>query len=293
MRSTTKSRRSPWSASTIQAALPPNSSTTFFLPARAFRSQPTAGEPVNESSLKRSSVVNRSAPSRCAGRIENAPCGQIGFGQHLADDQRSNGRATGRLEHEGTADRQRRRDLVRGQVQREIERRDEGTWPDRHALAESAIAFRSRRDFQIHDLAIDAHGFLGGDLERVDQARGFAARILDGFAGLDAQRHREFVEALAKALNAMFEDRLALERRHLAARFLRAHRCGDAGIDRLRIRQRHARGHLARVLVGDFQIGVRRDRFVGEVVGVGGFEHDEAPFRKQQTVKCKRRACRL
>ena len=41
--------------STMHAALPPSSSTTFFLPHRAFMSQPTCGEPVNDSSLRRSS----------------------------------------------------------------------------------------------------------------------------------------------------------------------------------------------------------------------------------------------
>ena len=38
-------------ASTIAAEVEPSSSTTFFLPARAFIAQPTSGLPVNESSL--------------------------------------------------------------------------------------------------------------------------------------------------------------------------------------------------------------------------------------------------
>jgi hypothetical protein len=56
--------------------LPPSSSTTFFLPALALSAQPTSGEPVKLSSLSRSSVVNRSAPSRRHGRIEKAPGGR-------------------------------------------------------------------------------------------------------------------------------------------------------------------------------------------------------------------------
>ncbi len=63
------------SASTITPAFPPSSSTTFFFPARAFRSQPTSGEPVKESSLKRSSVTSASASLRGHGRIEKAPGG--------------------------------------------------------------------------------------------------------------------------------------------------------------------------------------------------------------------------
>ncbi len=64
------------SASTTTAALPPSSRTTFFLPQRAFKSQPTPGEPVKDSSLSRSSTVNRSAPSREQASIENAPSGR-------------------------------------------------------------------------------------------------------------------------------------------------------------------------------------------------------------------------
>ena len=63
-------------------------------PARALSSQPTSGEPVKLSSFSRSSVVKRSAPSRRQGRIENAPFGQVGLGEDLADDQRAD-RASG------------------------------------------------------------------------------------------------------------------------------------------------------------------------------------------------------
>src|SRR5699024_10896848 len=58
------------------AALPPSSSTTFFLPARAFMSQPTSWDPVKLSSFKRSSVINTSEVPRSAGKIEKAPLGK-------------------------------------------------------------------------------------------------------------------------------------------------------------------------------------------------------------------------
>ena len=60
----------------MQPAFPPSSSTTFLLPHFALSSQPTAGEPVKDRSFRRGSTVKRSAPSRCAGRIENAPLGR-------------------------------------------------------------------------------------------------------------------------------------------------------------------------------------------------------------------------
>ena len=56
-------------------ALPPSSSTTFFLPARSFIRQPTDGEPVKVSSLKRSSATIRSPSSRVIGRMLTEPAG--------------------------------------------------------------------------------------------------------------------------------------------------------------------------------------------------------------------------
>ncbi len=57
-------------------ALPPSSSSTFFLPARAFIAHPTADEPVNVNSLNRSSVTRRSPVCRDIGRTLSAPFGR-------------------------------------------------------------------------------------------------------------------------------------------------------------------------------------------------------------------------
>ena len=56
-------------------ALPPSSSTTFFLPARSFIRQPTDGLPVKVRSLNRSSATIRSPSSRVIGRMLTAPAG--------------------------------------------------------------------------------------------------------------------------------------------------------------------------------------------------------------------------
>ncbi len=204
---------------------------------------------------------------------------QIRFGHDLAHDQRPDRRAARWLEHERTADCERRRNLVCGEVQRKVERRDERARPDRHALGEAAIAFRPSRDLEVDHFAIDPNRLLGRDLERIDQPRDFTARILDRLARLDAQRHRQFVVAFAKALDTMFEHGLALVGRHLAAGFLRLDCCRDTGIDRLRVSHCHARGNLAGVLVGDFEIGVWLAGFVREIVRVGRSEHDRALLR--------------
>src|SRR5258708_4225610 len=59
----------------MHAAFPPNSRTTFFLPAFALSAQPTSGDPVKESSLIRASVVNGPAASGPHGRMLNAAFG--------------------------------------------------------------------------------------------------------------------------------------------------------------------------------------------------------------------------
>ena len=62
-------------SSTMTPALPPSSSTTRFLPARSFMRQPTDGEPVKVSSLKRSSSTIWSPSVRDMGRMLTAPSG--------------------------------------------------------------------------------------------------------------------------------------------------------------------------------------------------------------------------
>ena len=73
MRLTAQSRSAV--LSTITPALPPSSRTTFFLPARSFIRQPTDGEPVNVSSLNRSSDTIRSPSSRLIGSTLTMPSG--------------------------------------------------------------------------------------------------------------------------------------------------------------------------------------------------------------------------
>ncbi len=60
---------------TITPALPPNSNTTFFLPASSFIFQPISGEPVKVSNLKRLSVTNKLPVTLSIGKIETAPLG--------------------------------------------------------------------------------------------------------------------------------------------------------------------------------------------------------------------------
>jgi hypothetical protein len=145
------------SLSTITAALPPSSSTTFFLPALAFRSQPTPGEPVKDSSFSRSSVVNRSAPVAAGGQDREGAFGRSVSASTSPMMIAPSGVMAGRLHHEGAAHGDGRRDLVRGQVEREVERRDEAARPDRHPLPHAHVALGPRRDVERLDLAVIAH----------------------------------------------------------------------------------------------------------------------------------------
>ena len=142
MRLTAQSRSAV--SSTMTPALPPSSSTTFFLPARSFIRQPTDGEPVNDSSLKRSSATIRSPSSRVIGRIDDRAlrhAGRLDDLGHRQHRQRVLGR---RLEHDRVARRDGRRDLVGGQVEREVERADPGDRTDREAPGDARPALATR-----------------------------------------------------------------------------------------------------------------------------------------------------
>ena len=79
----------------MQAALPPSSKMTRFLPARPFSDQPTVGEPVKESTLKRSSSMRRSASGREVGITLNPPAGRPASTRISATFSMINGSALG------------------------------------------------------------------------------------------------------------------------------------------------------------------------------------------------------
>ena len=206
-----------------------------------------------------------------AGQNGKRALGQIGFRQHFPDDDGADGGAAGRLEHKGTAGGDGRGDLVCSQVQREIERGNKGAGADGHAFDHAPVALGAGGDFQVGHLAIDAHGFFGGYPEGVDQSTHFAAGILDGFARFDTQGQGQFVVALFKAFHAVVENRLAL----VGGQFCHGGGGLVGGVDGFinggRIGHGHPGGYLTAVLVGDIQILVGEDRFVGQVIGVGVF----------------------
>ncbi len=213
---------------------------------------------------------------------------QVGLGQHFADDQRADRRLLRRLQHERAAGGDRRRHLVRDQVEREVERRDERDRPQRHAFGIAVIAVQTAGQFQVDGLAVDAHGFLGGDAEGLDQPGHFAGGILDRLARLDAQRLGQFVAAFGETLRAMLQHRLTRPRLVLAHRFRGLHRGGDRLLGGLGIRHGDAGGELAAVFVAHVQHRGRCLRLVGEVVGIGFLEHGRYGWRNRIKHKCVR-----
>ena len=116
---------------------------------------------------------------------------RIGSRQHLKDtrgstrlvpelDQSNRGqrRLLGRLQHDGTASRQRRRDLTRHHGRREVPRCHRVDRPDRLAHHEQPFVRRVRR----HDLPVGALAFLREPFDEAGGVSHLAARLDDGLA---------------------------------------------------------------------------------------------------------------
>ncbi len=184
-----------------------------------------------DSSFNRSSVVNRSAPSRCAGRIEKAPAGRSVSASTSPMMMAPSGVRDAGFITNGQPTAIAGAILWAARFKRKIERRNETARPDRHALPHPLIALGARRNIERLHLAGHPHAFFGGDAEGVDQPADFAARIADRLAGLDAQRIGQFFEALGEARHAMRQHGLAFIGRHLRHRLGGRNRGGDGAID--------------------------------------------------------------
>ena len=85
-------------------------------------------------------VAGFAAHRQHAERARRQPC----LVHQVSQRQRRQGRAARRLEHDGVPCRQGRRELVRDQVQREVERGDRGNRTERHAARQGEAAFAVR-----------------------------------------------------------------------------------------------------------------------------------------------------
>ena len=139
--------------------------------------------------------------------------GQAGLHLELGEKQRGQRRLRRRLQHHGAAGGERRRDLVRHEVEREVERRDRPDDPDRHAQRERDLAGACRRRVHRNDVA--------GELARLDRGHregGHGARRLDSgslhrLPGLGGDRPSDLLAVLVDQTGGAVEDRSTLVRR--------------------------------------------------------------------------------
>ncbi len=175
------------SSKTMFAALPPSSSVSF-LPVPASRrwiALPTSVEPVN-AILSTSDSDERGARRAVAGDDVDDAGRQLGLAHDVAEEERGQRRRLGRLEHDGVARGERRRDLPGKHQQREVPRDD---------LAGDAE--RPRRPVRERVLE------LVGPAGVVEEVRGRerqvdVARLLDRLAAVQALEHRELAAALGQ-----------------------------------------------------------------------------------------------
>ncbi len=195
------------SAQTTAAALPPSSSVTCLSRHGVRICAPTGPEPVNETTGSRGSATSAPAPVVRHGSTENMPGGQVGLGQQLAEQQRGQRGRRRRLEHDRGADRDRRGDLVRDQVEREVERRDAQHRPARHAADQRDPAGRGRVGVEPLQLAGEAPGLLGRPPERRHRAADLGARPLQRLAVLGGDQLGDLVGPLGEPAGDVVEGR--------------------------------------------------------------------------------------
>ena len=118
--------------------------------------------------------------------------------------------ACGGSEDDGAAARDGGRDLVRHEVEREVERRDPEDRPRRHPHPVAGGAARRRRRVERQDLAADASRLLGGEVERRGRPRDLALGLRDRLAGLAREQLGEIAGLGRDRARHSGEDRLAL-----------------------------------------------------------------------------------
>ena len=174
------------SSKTMLAALPPSSRVTFLSVPATVRAiaLPTSVEPVNATlSTSGCSTSARPVVAGAGDDVDDARR-QVGLLADLGEQQRGQRRGLGRLEHDGVAAGQRRRDLPRQHQQREVPRDD---------LAGDAERLRVGAEAGVLELVGPA-----GVVEEVrgDQRDVDVARLPDRLAVVERLQHGQLAGAL-------------------------------------------------------------------------------------------------
>ena len=202
------------SASTITGVALPSSSLTRLRGARSASFQPTSPEPVNVIARTRSSST-RTSPISDAGPTStfSQPGGRPASVIELREQERRERRLRRGLEHDRAAGRERRRDLVRDEVEREVEGRDRADDADRTAQRERELAGAGLRSVHRDHLAGELPRLDRGERERGHRARRLDPGSLERLAGLGGDRLRDLLVAAAELAGDADEDLGPLVRR--------------------------------------------------------------------------------
>ena len=167
--------------STMTPALPPSSSTTFFLPARSFIRQPTDGEPVNVSSLNRSSDTIRSPSSRLIGSTLTMPSGTPAASMISATLSITSGSLDGGLRTIGLPEAMAGATLWAARLSGKLNGLMPGDRPDREAAGDPDPVLARRHQVERDQLARHPLRLLGaqpeGERGPVDLDEGVADRL--------------------------------------------------------------------------------------------------------------------
>ena len=155
--------------------------------------------------------------------------GPAGFEDDFAERQRGERCLRRGLEDDRAAGGEGGRNLVRDQVEREVERRDGQDGADGKALDQSPAAFVAFGQVEGDGFAAQAHGFFGGGLEGEHGAIDFSAGQAQGLAGFGDDELSEALLLLDEGGGDVFEDFAAFPTRKGAG----AAQAGDGVIDGL------------------------------------------------------------
>ena len=161
------------------------------------------------SSSTRTSPISDAGPTRTFSQPGGSPASAI----ELREEQRGERRLRRGLEHDRAAGGERGRDLVRDEVEREVEGRDRADDADRLPQREGELPCAGLRRVHRHHLAGELARLDRGEREGGHRARGLDAGGLERLAGLGRDRLRDLLVAAAEVARDADEDLGALVRR--------------------------------------------------------------------------------
>ena len=133
------------------------------------------------------------------------PLRQVGLGEELRESERADRGGARGLHDDRGADGERGRDLVRHEVQREVERGDAQDRPDREPPDEAHPGAERRFRIQPHELVVPVADHLRGPAERRDGARRLDRGPLERLAAFLRDQLRVLLDRLAEALRDVVE----------------------------------------------------------------------------------------